>query len=359
MAHWHPRFAFLCCLMISFGGVMVASTRPALAAEHQIKLCNETSYVLNVATAFQSAAAARSQGWQSILPGQCNTVSKTMPLKTPAFVYAHSDRAHAGEGLIFSGNERFCIVPETAPNTQPKTPPQSFSARNHFAIDGRRECRRRGYVEADFAPIRGTALNRTVTFTEKRNYGRQRAAMAGIQRLLRDLGYQLGTVDGFGGARTREAVTAYQTRYSVSKQLTKAPLLAAMIKTARQKASERGLLVCNRTAHLVWAATGVIKGDTFESRGWLRVLPKQCGQAINQNLDDRYYFYYAEAVNAEGHPIVTGGQRKFWGGNVDMCIKDTKFAIEGNQSCQARGYETAGFQQIDTGTTRTWRVNLD
>jgi len=287
---------------------MVASTRPALAAEHQIKLCNETSYVLNVATAFQSAAAARSQGWQSILPGQCNTVSKTMPLKMPAFVYAHSDRAHAGEGLIFSGNERFCIVPETAPNTQPKTPPQSFSARNHFAIDGRRECRRRGYVEADFAPIRGTALNRTVTFTEKRNYGRQRAAM---------------------------------------------------IKTARQKASERGLLVCNRTAHLVWAATGVIKGDTFESRGWLRVLPKQCGQAINQNLDDRYYFYYAEAVNAEGEPIVTGGQRKFWGGNVDMCIKDTKFAIEGNQSCQARGYETAGFQQIDTGTTRTWRVNLD
>ena len=334
---------------------MVASTRPALAAEHQIKLCNETSYVLNVATAFQSTAAARSQGWQSVLPGQCNTVSKTMPRKAPAFVYAHSDRSHAGEGLIFSGNERFCIVPETPP----KTPLENFSAGNSFALDGRRECRRRGYVEADFAPIRGTALNRTVTFTEKRNYGRQRAAIAGIQRLLSDLGYQLGTVDGFGGARTREAVKAYRTRYAISEKLTNGAVLGAMIKTARQKASARGLLLCNRTPHLVWAATGVIKGDTFESRGWLRILPKQCGQAINQNLDDRYYFYYAEAVDANGKPITTGGRRKLWGGNVDMCIKDTKFLIEGNQSCQAHGYETAGFQQIDTGTTRTWRVNLD
>ena len=117
MAHWHARFAFLCCLIIGMGGVLVASVRPALAAQHQIKLCDETSYVLNVATAFQSAATARSHGWQSVLPGQCNTVTKTMPDKALAFVYAHSDRAHAGEGLVFSGNERFCIIPEVPPKS--------------------------------------------------------------------------------------------------------------------------------------------------------------------------------------------------------------------------------------------------
>lgn len=177
--------------------------------------------------------------------------------------------------------------------------------------------------------------------------------------MLTDLNFEDSTIDGFVGDRTRAAMKAYRTRYSISEKLANEALLASMITTARQKASARGLLLCNRTAHHVWAATGLIKGDSFESRGWLQILPKQCGQAINQNLDDRYYFYYAEAVDAEGAPITIGGRAKFWGGTVDMCIKDTKFVIEGNELCQARGYETAGFRQIDTGTTRRWRVNLD
>ena len=39
--------------------------------------------------------------------------------------------------------------------------------------------------------------------------------MAGTQRLLSDLQYDIGPIDGFGGERTREAEAAYKLRYGV------------------------------------------------------------------------------------------------------------------------------------------------
>ena len=39
--------------------------------------------------------------------------------------------------------------------------------------------------------------------------------MAGTQRLLTDLQYDIGPIDGFGGERTREAEAAYKLRYGV------------------------------------------------------------------------------------------------------------------------------------------------
>lgn len=351
MTHFPRQLSFAACLgvlrleVLWLGAFVLIglSLSPAMAAQSTVKLCNETSYVLHVATAFQKGVAARSNGWQVVMPGQCRDTAKTIPDAAQGYVFARSDRAHAGEGLVFSGNERFCVAAEA----------------DDFAIEGRRECRRRGFVEADFAPIAGSGSRRSVSFTEKQNYGSQRASTAGVQRLLSDLQFDIKHIDGFGGRQTREAIDAYRQRFDITGDSQNKQLLEALIKTARQQASARGLLFCNSTDYLVWAATGRVKNDTFESRGWLRVLPRQCAQAINQDLDERYYFYYAEAVDAQGDVVVENGRRKIWAGGVDMCVKGTKFVISGNQNCQARGYEVAGFRQIDTGTTRKSRVTLE
>jgi len=316
-------------------------------AQAKVRLCNETSHVLQVAAAYQQGVASKTEGWISVLPGECQNGLADLPDNAQVFTYAKSDAAHAGEGLVFDGSERFCVGADRPDD------------RAGFTVEGRRDCRRRGYVEADFTPLASSSNRQTVTFTEKSDFGRRRALMAGIQRLLSDLQYDIGAVDGFGGARTRDAAAAYKLRYGIQNDPKGKALLAKLIKTVRDEASQRGLTLCNKTSHLVWAATGMLRADVFESRGWTRVPGTSCVQVFNQTLDDRYYFYYAEAMDEKGKSIVEAGRRKTWGGDQNLCTKPTRFVIRGDENCNQRGFDRHSFVQIDTGTARRWKVNLE
>ena len=325
----------LCCLVL-------ASFLPQ-AVEARVRLCNETSYVLHAAVAYQRGVASKSEGWIMLLPGSCQTVLENMPSGATAFAYAKSDKAHAGQGLLFSGSERFCVGEDN----------------NRFAIEGRRECRRRGYFEVDFAPVERQRNRSTVDFTEKSDLGRRRARAAGVQRMLTDLRYDIGGIDGFGGERTREATTAFKLRYRVSGNPSGTTLLRELLKAVRLEARERGLILCNKTKYQVWAATGIVKEDSFESAGWLSITPGNCEQAVNSPLNDRYYFYYAEAVTDSGRPLMESGRRKIWGGDFSMCTKQTRFVIQGTENCLARGFEEVKFKKLDTGLAVKWLENLD
>ena len=308
-----------------------------------MRLCNETSYVLQAAASVRQGVVSKTEGWIEILPGACAIALADMPDDAQAYVYAKSDEAHAGEGLVFDGGERFCVAAEN----------------RQFSIEGRRECRRRGLIEADFAVVAGSTGRRLVEFTEKSNYGRRRARMAGTQRLLSDLQYDIGPIDGFGGERTREAEAAYKLRYGVKGNPKGEALLGKLIQTVQSEAGERGLTLCNRTDHLVWAATGQLKNDRFQSRGWRRVPADECTQVINESLSDRYYFYYAEAVGEDGRLVREAGRAKIWSGERALCTKPIRFAIEGEENCLARGYDRHGFTRIDTGAARRWTINLE
>lgn len=312
-------------------------------AEASLRFCNETSYVLKATAAYQQGVASKTEGWINILPGDCANALEDLPENALAFAYAKSDASHAGQGLVFDGNERFCVAAED----------------KIFTVEGRRECRRRGYGEAGLTPVDATGRRPTVTFTEKNDYGRRRARTAGIQRMLSDLQYDIGPIDGFGGERTREAEAAYKLRYGISGNPKGADLLTSLIATLRTQSNERGLVLCNRTGYLVWAATGQLVEDNFETRGWVRIKPDECAQAINRTLTGRYYFYYAEAVNEEGDVVVEAGRRKIWGGEKPLCSKSTRFVINGNDDCRARGFDQQFFRQIDTGSAQRWTVNLD
>ena len=343
------KFGLLAChapcstLAARLAAVMVCLVTLAPAPAHaKLRLCNETSYVLSVATAFQLGLASKTEGWQSVLPGACKTALKNIPAGAGAFVHAVSHPAHSADKLVFDGSERFCIGPRE----------------RRFTIEGRRECRKRGHVSANFAPVEMDATRPTVTFTEDDNFGRL-AVMAGIQRLLGDIGYETGTIDGFGGVRTREAISAFKLRYQIRGNPSNSDLLARLLDTAAERSEDRGLIMCNKTDYLVWAATGIVREDNFESRGWHRIGAKDCAQVINGNLDDKYYFYYAEAVTDTGRQAVRAGRPVFWQGDFTMCTKSTRFVINNREDCQARGLDATKFRRIDTGTARKWRVNLD
>ncbi len=334
-----PRSTVAVCLTAAIVCLGMLAPAPAHA---KLRLCNETSYVLSVSTAFQLGLASKTDGWQSVLPGACKTALKNIPDGAGAFVHAVSHPAHSADKLVFDGSERFCIGPRE----------------RRFTIEGRRECRKRGHVSANFAPVEMDATRPTVTFTEDDNFGRL-AVMAGIQRLLGDIGYETGTIDGFGGVRTREAISAFKLRYQIRGNPSNSDLLARLLDTAAEQSEERGLIMCNKTDYLVWAATGIVREDSFESRGWHRIDAKDCAQVINGNLDDKYYFYYAEAVTDTGRQAVRAGRPVLWQGDFTMCTKSTRFVINNREDCQARGLDAAKFRRIDTGTARKWRVNLD
>ena len=323
-----------------FALMAAAMFAPAKAA---VRLCNETSYVLQASAAYQQGVASKTEGWINILPGDCEEALEDMPSDAQALVFAKSDAAHAGQGLVFDGSERFCVGAEN----------------KSFTVEGRRECRRRGYGEADLTPVASGSARPTVTFTEKNDYGRRRARTAGLQRMLSELRYDIGPVDGFGGERTREAEAAYKLRYGVNGNPKGRDLLNRLISTLRNEAKSRGLILCNKTEHLVWAATGQLSDDRFESRGWTRVPAAGCTQVINQNLDNRYYFFYAEAVTAQGDVVTEAGRRKIWGGEKPLCSKPTRFVIKGDENCVGRGFDRHLFEQIDTGSARRWTVNLE
>ena len=339
MARHAPRSMVAACLTAAMVFLGMIASAPAHA---KLRLCNETSYVLSVATAFQLGLASKTEGWQSVLPGACKTALKNIPDGAGAFVHAVSHPAHSADKLVFDGSERFCIGPRE----------------RRFTIEGRRECRKRGHVSANFAPVEMDATRPTVTFTEDDNFGRL-AVMAGIQRLLGDIGYETGTIDGFGGVRTREAVSAFKLRYQIRGNPSNSDLLARLLDTAAEQSEERGLIMCNKTDYLVWAATGIVSEDSFESRGWHRIDAKDCAQVINDNLDNKYYFYYAEAVTDTGRQAVRAGRPVLWQGDFTMCTKSTRFVINNREDCQARGLDAAKFRRIDTGTARKWQINLD
>jgi uncharacterized membrane protein len=343
--HWSGeivRFALAGLIVFAFSNFVAPVAQAAT-----VNLCNETSYFLQVSLAYADGAASRSEGWIAIEPGRCVDAFETRPDNAQAYVYAVSDHAHAGTGLLFDGRERFCID----------------ELGKDFEIDGRRECRLRGFTGVDFAAIDLRSKKPRVTFSEPQDYKRQRAVTAAVQRLLQDLGYDISLVDGFVGRQTEESIREYVAAHNVPQKISnssnRSDLMLHMFQTVKAAAASRGLRFCNETSYLVWAAAGTVTAQGVMSKGWVRIPAGSCRQAMNEQLKERYYFTYAEAVGPDGEQVYEAGRPKIWSGEFPLCVKSTRFVIEGNEDCAERGFNVARFRRVDTGAATTWTVTLE
>lgn len=108
------------------------------------------------------------------------------------------------------------------------------------------------------------------------------------------------------------------------------------------------LRICNTTSGRVGVAIGYLDGPIWVTEGWFNLKPGRCDTIIRGQLNSR--FFYLHAVDYD-----RGGD---WSGTNILCVRDTEFSIRGPLDCYARGYERAGFIEVDTGQQSDWTVEL-
>lgn len=108
------------------------------------------------------------------------------------------------------------------------------------------------------------------------------------------------------------------------------------------------LRVCNTTSTRVGVAIGYQDNTTWVTEGWFNLRAGACETILKGKLNSRYYYVFAQDYDRGGE----------WSGSNYLCTRDQEFAIRGPQDCYARGYERAGFMEIDTGEQADWTVEL-
>ncbi len=325
---WVQRVRGVCLVLALVGGVMGLTATDANA---DYKYCNNTSYVLRAAIAYESNNGWTSRGWWTLLPGQCRVVLPQDLKHRTYYTYAESVRGHKGGTKYFSGEHSFC------------------TDEGYFTIQGRSECGGNGNDKGQFVEVRvGGGQTWTTTFTEPAEFNSEKAEIAGVQRLLTDNGYDAGRIDGHLGRKTRRAINSFKRANGVSVAgLISEELLNALAESASTSAQEEGFRFCNRTNENVWTAIGYELNDQWRSRGWWMLKPNTCAKVIKDALQSSEYYVYA-SVDRDNREVIVAG------GDVGLCTADVKFDIKGREDCDLRGYNETSFAKVETDGAAFW-----
>lgn len=320
----------------------------------QLKLCNETSYVMDTTFAQKVKNKWQTHGWFRIYPGFCEIVIKKKLRQKLYYVHARSVFEHRGAVKLFGGTKIFCV-------DDPK---------KNFVIKSRVLCREKGGEKIGFAKVEVGFSSFTQRFQEANPFHSPNHSMvAGVQRLLRENGFEIGDVDGYWGKLTQRTIKEFQrsiksrTTGSINKKL-----FNQLLSSAENMLGVRsGFKLCNQTKYLVWAAIGyraINKSDDFqtpkfESKGWVKILPESCSMLLRENLGQPRYYIYAEAVNKNGATVYkNSGAPLVWHGDFRMCLKRLQFKIENRAQCFKRGFQQARFRRIETRGRSGWTEYL-
>ena len=123
--------------------------------------------------------------------------------------------------------------------------------------------------------------------------------------------------------------------------------LCALLATTH--AARADLKLCNRTNSTIGVALGYKDDKGWASEGWWNVPPQQCKVLLQGDLIARYYYIFAIDYDKGGT----------WSGPATLCIQDKIFTIRGRTNCEARGYRTQGFYEVDTGEKLDFTIMLN
>lgn len=124
--------------------------------------------------------------------------------------------------------------------------------------------------------------------------------------------------------------------------------LIFMILCAAPRVAWAQFQVCNQTFDVVNVAIGQYEYDAFETSGWWTIGPNQCANVIDEELEDRYIYVFAQDVF--GKSVLSG--------STPMCVAPERFEIRRETDCLINGYIEARFLQVDTQKSERWTLFL-
>ena len=294
------------------------------------------SYVVDAAIGFEDKSAAATRGWFRIEPGQCRIVLQGTLDAERVYLHARALDVYGGAPLAPSGHADLCV------------------ASGNFVIAAARSCRS-GQKLARFIEVKPTETEQgpTTSLAEEADYNDEQARLAGIQRLLVLAGYDANPIDGVQGRKTEAALAQFVSDRKLAADAANASNFFEVLIEAALKPEGSGFSWCNETAQSVMAALGVEEKGTIVTRGWYRLEPGRCLRP-DMSAQIRRVYSFAEAIDAQGSPVMRGDKPVAWGGDTVLCTREAKFELNEHRDCTARGLSSAGFVPIELprgGTT--------
>lgn len=300
-------------------------------ARADLKLCNKTSYVLDLALALEEKSAVATRGWFRVEPGQCQTVLQGAIEADALYVHARALPHYGTSPLPQTGHADLCI------------------ADGNFVIAAARTCR----VRSGQKLVRFTAIKPTQTeegliahLAEEADYSPDQARLAAIQRLLVLGGYDAHPIDGLEGKKTETALAQFLKDANLSAEAAKRADFLTLLAEWVKSTDGPGFSWCNETKHVVMAALGIEEQGSVTTRGWYRVEPGKCMKPEIVGRPERVYSF-AEALDAEGQALKRAERSIIWGGTKPFCTRNVRFEISDHTDCLGRGLNATGFATVE------------
>jgi uncharacterized membrane protein len=297
----------------------LAGARPVAA---DLRVCNQTSYVLYAAVGYEAGLQMLTRGWTRVRPGDCTTALQGILNQPNYFVYARGSRGHAGPTRAWGGRIRLC------------------AKETNFAIDvpvGAARCASGDAFLVPFASIAtGHKASWATTLTETAHFATPADAKSvGIARLLGDLGYK---VDPTASPQAvAQALTDFRVRKHIPLRATSNDVIDALETEALKSSAPAGYSVCNDGKAEIWAAIGLRLNRGSTARGWWDVPPGACARILTKSLDVMAVYLHATKV---GNPDLVSGSTMF-------CTGTGSFELSGPK-CFGQGHSLLGFAEMET-----------
>jgi uncharacterized membrane protein len=283
--------------------------------------------VLSIAVGLRNGAMVFTRGWWPIPPGECKVVIKGPLNQNLYYSFARSSYAHIGPIRTWGGTHDLCTG---------KTNFQASSSEGAPCGPG--------YVPQGFASVDIQGKSGWLTTLSEGSQFKSLgdARIAGMQRLLSDVGLFDGVIDGVSGPKFTDAMNQARSALGAPGADMNA-LYAKLVVEATKQQTASGLTLCNRTQSIIWSAYGRENQGRAQSRGWYRLMPEQCEKVVRERLTEPFIYAFASAEKPEG-----AGVAETWGGTKIFCTKDSSFDFEDSTNCGGRGSTSTGFFQINT-----------
>ncbi|MEQ8404110.1 MAG: DUF1036 domain-containing protein [Oceanicaulis sp.] len=289
----------------------LAFATPARAGE----VCNETSFMVDVAKAWRTPTGIAAEGWVRIAPGGCGEIGPGP--ETDQYLYARSTPAYLGGVREWRGGLEVCVDEAD------------------FQIEGVADCDALGLETRQFRQL-GEAERSRAVLVELADY-RERAEEAGLQRLLQAAGYDIRVIDGYAGRRTRRQISAFESDVGRAFGADRAGLIEALHTRALERNETAGLRICNDSDLPLAAAVSRAEGEGHLTRGWWRIEPGACAQPLAERLTAGELFVYARLIDGAAMRPISMGREAF-------CIAPGRFSTELRENCADIGFEAAAFR---------------